>query len=103
MPRPLRLLVLADDPEWHTRRLVAAARETRRDARRPTHWLDAVAENRWLVRLWRVAMLTAILGHLWVSNAGERAARRWRLETEPTASPASLLEARRALAPGDFR
>ncbi len=25
--RPVRLLVLADDPEWHTRRLVAAARE----------------------------------------------------------------------------
>jgi tetrahydromethanopterin:alpha-L-glutamate ligase len=27
VPRPLRLLVLADDPDWHTRRLVAAARE----------------------------------------------------------------------------
>jgi len=84
-------------------RVLAAARAARRDARRSAHWFDALAENRWLLRLWRVAMLTALLGHLWVSNAGERAVRRWRLETEPTTGPASLLEARRALASGDLR
>jgi hypothetical protein len=48
-------------------------------------------------------MLTALLGHLWVSNAGESAVRHWRLETELTTGPASLLEARRALASGDLR
>jgi len=104
MPRePLDALRPAPPSSELRARVLAAARAARPDARRPDYGLDAVAENRWLVGLWRVAMLAALLGHLWVSSAGERAARRWRLEIESTTSPVSLLEARHALAARDFR
>lgn len=67
-------------------RVLAAVREARREAVKHDLWLDAAIDSAVLRHVWRLAMLAAILAHLWVGSEGTRAARRWRLIPEPTAA-----------------
>lgn len=65
-------------------RVLSAARAMRRSTAASANWLDAAADSSLLRNLWRLAMLAAILAHLWVGSEATRAARRWRLIPEPT-------------------
>jgi hypothetical protein len=69
-------------------RVLAAARRARRDAAEAHVWLDVAVESALLRNLWRLAMLAAILAHLWVDTEATRTARRWRLIPEP--APATI-------------
>lgn len=70
------------DPDLRTR-VLAAASDARRKAAASAHWLDAAVESLLLRHLWRLAMLVAVVAHLWVGDEATRAARKWRLVPAP--------------------
>jgi hypothetical protein len=89
---PLDVLRPAPPAEALRARVLAAAREATRGAAPPGHWLDAAVESSVLRRLWRLAMLAAIVAHLWIGSEASRNARRWHLLPEARPGLTSAIE-----------